>query len=116
MTKTQQTALAAGALTLGATLISRALRHVRSMNFQDKVVLITGGSRGLGLLVARELGGEGAHIFIAARDENELARARQDLEERGVKVETLRCDVAVREEAGQLVEQVVSLPQYRSVR
>jgi NAD(P)-dependent dehydrogenase (short-subunit alcohol dehydrogenase family) len=108
MTKTQQTALAAGALTVGATLISRALRNVRSMNFHDKVVLITGGSRGLGLLVARELGGEGAHVFIAARDENELARARQDLEERGVKVETLRCDVAVREEAGQLVEQVVS--------
>jgi len=108
MTKTQQAALAAGAMTVGAALLTRALRSARTFDFNGKVVLITGGSRGLGLVLARELGREGARVFIAARDENELARARQDLEERGIQAETLRCDVAVREEAGQLVEQVVS--------
>jgi len=67
MTKTQQTALAAGALTVGAALITRALRTARTLDFNGKVVLITGGSRGLGLVVARELGREGARVFIAAR-------------------------------------------------
>jgi NAD(P)-dependent dehydrogenase (short-subunit alcohol dehydrogenase family) len=107
MTKTQA-ALAAGAVTVGAALLTRALRSARTMDFQGKVALITGGSRGLGLVVARELGQEGARIFIAARDENELARAREDLEQRGIPAETIRCDVAVREEAARLVEQVVA--------
>jgi NAD(P)-dependent dehydrogenase (short-subunit alcohol dehydrogenase family) len=108
MTKTQQTALAAGIVTVGAALITRALRSARTMDFNGKVALITGGSRGLGLLVARELGQEGARIFIAARDDNELARARQDLEQRGIQGETIRCDVSVKEEAGRLVEEVIA--------
>jgi NAD(P)-dependent dehydrogenase (short-subunit alcohol dehydrogenase family) len=108
MTKTQQTALAAGVVAVGAALINRALRSARTIDFHGKVVLITGGSRGLGLVVARELGQQGARIFIAARDENELARARTDLQERDIQAETIRCDVAIRDEAGQLVDQVVA--------
>jgi NAD(P)-dependent dehydrogenase (short-subunit alcohol dehydrogenase family) len=108
MTKTQQTALAAGVVAVGAALINRALRRARTLDFHGKVVLITGGSRGLGLVVARELGQQGARIFIAARDENELARARTDLQERDIQAETIRCDVAIRDEAGQLVDQVVA--------
>jgi NAD(P)-dependent dehydrogenase (short-subunit alcohol dehydrogenase family) len=108
MTKTQQAALAAGAMAVGAALLTRVLRTARTLDFDGKVVLITGGSRGLGLVLARELGREGARVFIAARDEHELGRARQDLDERGIQAETLQCDVAVREEAGRLVEQVVS--------
>ncbi len=47
--------------------------------FQDKVVLITGGSRGLGLAIARRLRAEGASLALLARDADELERARQDL-------------------------------------
>ncbi len=47
--------------------------------FADKVVLITGGSRGLGLAIARRLRAEGASLALIARDPDELARARQDL-------------------------------------
>jgi NAD(P)-dependent dehydrogenase (short-subunit alcohol dehydrogenase family) len=108
MNRTQQTALAAGALTIGAALINRALRSARTIDFRDKSVLITGGSRGLGLLVARELGREGARITIAARDEAELERARQDLEERSIVAHAVRCDVGVREDATKLVDEVVS--------
>jgi NAD(P)-dependent dehydrogenase (short-subunit alcohol dehydrogenase family) len=38
-------------------------------------VLVTGGSRGLGLLIARELVGQGARVAIGARDEETLDRA-----------------------------------------
>lgn len=51
--------------------------------FRDKVVLITGGSRGLGLALARQLAGEGAHLAILARNADELATAEADLLARG---------------------------------
>jgi hypothetical protein len=56
MTKTQETVLAASALTVGAALLTRGLRASRRMDFSGCSTVITGGSRGLGLVVARELG------------------------------------------------------------
>ncbi len=46
---------------------------------QDKVVLITGGSRGLGLAMAEEFARQGAKLVLFARDEDELMRAAQKL-------------------------------------
>ena len=58
------------------------------------VVVMTGGSRGLGLVMARMLVDEGARVVLLARDIAELERAREDLEARGRgEVMTLRCDV-----------------------
>jgi NAD(P)-dependent dehydrogenase (short-subunit alcohol dehydrogenase family) len=65
----------------------------RKYDFRGKTVLITGGSRGLGLVLAREFGKRGARLAICARDQEELARAASDLQARGCTVETFRCDV-----------------------
>jgi NAD(P)-dependent dehydrogenase (short-subunit alcohol dehydrogenase family) len=108
MTNKQQTAVAAGALTLGAALIARSRRASRAMDFRGKSVVITGGSRGLGLLIAREVGLNGADVTIAARDDAELLRARQDLTSRGVNASTVVCDVGRREEAERLIEQAIA--------
>ena len=51
--------------------------------FRGKVVLITGGSRGLGLALARRLAAEGARLAILARDAGELATAETDLRDHG---------------------------------
>jgi NAD(P)-dependent dehydrogenase (short-subunit alcohol dehydrogenase family) len=69
------------------------------------VAIVTGGSRGLGFLLARELAREGARLAICARDPDELERARQDLERRGAEVIAIRCDVADPEAARTLVEE-----------
>src|SRR5262249_54561953 len=106
MTKREQTAIAAGALTIGAMMLSRRLRAARAFDFRDKSILIT-GARGLALEMARQLGREGARLTIAARDESELQRARQDLVDRGIDVVTITCDLANRESAQQLVREVV---------
>ena len=108
MNRTQQTAVAAGALTLGAALLTRAFRAARTIDFRDKSVLITGGSRGLGLLVARELGAQGARLTLAARDQAELERARDDLAARGIDSQIVACDVGVRDQASRLVDDVVA--------
>lgn len=74
--------LAAGLLA-GATVIRTALREARPISFGGRTVLITGGSRGLGLSMAAEFGRAGARLVLAARDEEELNRARQRLIEEG---------------------------------
>jgi NAD(P)-dependent dehydrogenase (short-subunit alcohol dehydrogenase family) len=103
MTRTQRTALAAGAFVVGTTLLSRGLRGRRRIDFDGRVVVITGGSRGLGLLLARQLADEGALVTIAARDEAELERAREDLVSRGARAHVVVCDVGLREQAERLV-------------
>jgi NAD(P)-dependent dehydrogenase (short-subunit alcohol dehydrogenase family) len=108
MNKTQQTALAAGAAGLGAALIARRVRASRTMHFAGGSVVITGGSRGLGLVLAREFGREGMHVTLAARDEAELQRARSDLAARGIDATTVVCDLRNREQAEQLIHSVVA--------
>ena len=62
-------------------------------SFSDKTIFITGGSRGLGLVLARHFAAEGARVAICARDESELERAKTDLENNGAEVFTDVCDV-----------------------
>jgi short-subunit dehydrogenase len=107
MTKTQQTAVAAGALAVGAALLNRAFRAGRSIDFHGKTVLIT-GARGLALQLARQLGDQGARVMLAARDQGELDRARDDLRDRGVEASTFVCNVMDRDQATRLVDQAVA--------
>jgi NAD(P)-dependent dehydrogenase (short-subunit alcohol dehydrogenase family) len=62
-------------------------------SFKTKTVMITGGSRGLGLVIARQLINQGARVAICARNAEELQRARMDLEQRGGEVLAVPCDV-----------------------
>src|SRR5437588_436532 len=86
--------LAAGGA--GLWLLARALRRPH-YSFADKVVLITGGSRGLGLVLARQLTQEGARLAICARDAAELERASNDLAAMGRPPFTMVADVAAAE-------------------
>ena len=46
---------------------------------EGKVVLVTGGSRGIGLAIARRLGNEGARLVLAARNEAALRKAGEEV-------------------------------------
>ena len=83
--------LALGGLALAGYAISRTTR--RTCSFAGKVVLITGGSRGLGFVLARQFCAEGARVALLARDPDELATARDQLVQRGGNVLTLPCDL-----------------------
>jgi NAD(P)-dependent dehydrogenase (short-subunit alcohol dehydrogenase family) len=96
-------AIAAASVVLGTALISKALRRSRTMDLNGRVALVTGGSRGLGLLIARELGRQGAKLVIAARDEDELSRAKADLLARGVEAVTVVTDLSTPDEAKRVV-------------
>ena len=104
------TLMAGAATAIGAVLAARSglrrLREHRLRELRGKTVLITGGSRGLGLALAEEFARFGAKIAICARDEHELARARQQLEEMGAAVCAVPCDVTKPEEVDNLISSV----------
>src|SRR5438094_3200904 len=74
--------LRAGALLIGAWITARIIRTAR-FTLRDKVAVITGGSRGLGLVLARDICAQGGSVALIARDREELARAKADLDRRG---------------------------------
>jgi len=94
-------AVAAGALVLKSTL-----DHFFEFDLKGKTVLITGGSRGLGLVMAREFAREGARLVLCARDEAELQRAQADLE--GSEVMTVACDVTNKQSVTEMIARVNS--------
>jgi NAD(P)-dependent dehydrogenase (short-subunit alcohol dehydrogenase family) len=85
----------------------KIVQHVRRADIRGQVVLITGGSRGLGLLLARQFARQGCRIAVCARDEEELERARVDLAPLGAEVAVHRCDVADRDRVEAMVAAVV---------
>jgi short-subunit dehydrogenase len=104
------TLLAGAAAGLGSILAARQgmkkFRQHRWRELRGQTVLITGGSRGLGLAMAEEFAQAGARIAICARDEEELARARHHLERMGVEVSAVACDVSRPEQVERLVSSV----------
>lgn len=89
--KTAKVVLTAGAALTGAGLVCAGAaaaavywgaNRKAPQRLRGKVVLITGASRGLGLAMALEFGRQGAKLVLAARDEDELQRARTFLLER----------------------------------
>src|SRR6266498_2151692 len=98
--------LPAGALLLGAWVAARTIRTAR-YTLRDKVAVITGGSRGLGLVLARHICAQGGRVALIARDPEELARAKADLAPRGGAVLTVQCDLLDAAQTGAAVRQVI---------
>jgi short-subunit dehydrogenase len=94
---------------LGLLAAGYAMKRVvegRRLRLHGRVVLITGGSRGLGLLLGREFGRRGGRIAICARDAAELERGRLNLERRGIEVYATVCDVSDAEQVQRLIHEV----------
>lgn len=72
---------------------------------QDKVVLITGGSRGIGLRTARAFAAAGCHIALCGRQPADLEQAAAELQATGVRVVTMTADVTNADEAAAFVGQ-----------
>jgi short-subunit dehydrogenase len=91
----------------GALLAMRAVfDRLRELDLSGKTVLITGGSRGLGLELARGFMYEGANVAICARDAVELQRAASDIERLGGDVFTVSCDLTDRSQVESMVRAV----------
>jgi len=94
---------------IGTGLVCKAVvKHQHRLNLHDRVVLITGGSKGLGLALARKFTDEGAKVSICARSQKPLELAREKLESSGKDVLAIACDVREPEQVRLLVEQTIA--------
>lgn len=95
------------ALAGGAYILKSALGRLFEYDLKNKTVLITGGSRGLGLVLAREFARQGSRLALCARNEEELEQARIDLESKfDVEVMIVQCDVRNRQDVNDMVAAV----------
>ncbi len=79
--------------------------HTRS----QKVVLITGGSKGLGYTLAKHLIQEQARLILWARSQEELKRAQAELHELGGHADIQVCDVCKMEEVKAQIHNIIAL-------
>ena len=107
--RARSTGLALAVAGLATAIAFRATRVRHAFTFSGKSVVITGGSRGLGLVLARQLAAEGARITLIARDENELRRAADDIRDRQPSTDVLivPADVGAREDVERAVSQTI---------
>jgi NAD(P)-dependent dehydrogenase (short-subunit alcohol dehydrogenase family) len=99
-----------GAAGLGAVMLARVMRRRERYDFAGKSIVITGGSRGLGLVLARQLADEGARLTLVARDADQLARALEDIRVRQPfsEVLTVTADVRQREDAERVIAEATA--------
>jgi short-subunit dehydrogenase len=75
---------------------------------KDKVVIITGASKGIGAELARQLAAKGALLALAARDRAALDRVASECVARGARAEAIVADVALEEDCRRLVERTIA--------
>ena len=72
---------------------------------KDKVAIVTGGTRGIGRAIALKLADHGANIVINYRNsDKEAEELKAILEEKGVKVLTVKCDISNFEDSKNLMD------------
>jgi NAD(P)-dependent dehydrogenase (short-subunit alcohol dehydrogenase family) len=71
----------------------------------DKTVVITGGSRGIGLATALRFGKAGFNVVIAARNAQQLEQATAKIRDIGADCEAVQADVSSRPDADRVIEQ-----------
>jgi len=76
-------------------------------DFKAEIVVVTGGSRGLGLEIAHAFGKAGAKVVITARREQWLKEAEKFLKDEGIAVDAMICDVADAASVEQMVQQTI---------
>lgn len=100
MRRTSSLLLAAGASIWAA----RQLRSRLGYSLRGRTVLITGGSRGLGLALARQVAGEGGRVVICGRDRESLERAYESLAQSGAEVLALTADVTSPDSVREMID------------
>lgn len=75
---------------------------------KGKIVLVTGGSRGIGRSIALALAAQGSHVVITGRTQVTLDTVAEEIARHGAKALPLSCDVTSRQEVEALKNEIAS--------
>lgn len=78
-------------------------------DFSDRVVVVTGSSRGIGRETARAFAAAGAHVVLNARNPDRLEEVQRDFASAGYAVSAYACDVTVADDARGLIEHAAGI-------
>lgn len=73
--------------------MNKKLEQLFQQKVQDKVVLITGASSGIGLTIAHKLADAGAHVLLVSRTEETLKEVQAEIQAKGGKADIFPCDL-----------------------
>jgi dehydrogenase/reductase SDR family member 7B len=76
---------------------------------KDKVVIITGGSSGIGKALAEKFGRQGSKILITGRNETELQSAVADLRSAGIEINGFQSDVSIEDDNRRMAEEAMRI-------
>jgi len=80
----------------------------REMSFENQVVLVTGGSKGIGRAIARAFAMKGARVIINyGHDEHAAREAEREIQQAGGKVQVKRADVTRLEEVSRMFKEIL---------
>jgi short-subunit dehydrogenase len=74
---------------------------------KEKVVVITGGSSGIGKALAREFGTHGSKILITGRNKENLDKVVDELRKSGIEITGLQADVSCEEDNKRMAEEAI---------
>ncbi|MBE6049577.1 MAG: 3-oxoacyl-ACP reductase FabG [Clostridium sp.] len=78
--------------------------------FKDKVILVTGGSRGIGAEIVRKFCEEGGEVYFVYAKSDELAsELEKELQGQGYKCKSFKCDVSSEDECEVVVEKIKAI-------
>ncbi|MBX2955967.1 MAG: SDR family oxidoreductase [Cyclobacteriaceae bacterium] len=74
---------------------------------KDKVVVITGGSSGIGKALAHEFGRHGSKIVITGRNQHDLEEAVDELRREGIRAIGCHADVSIEDDNKRMAEETI---------
>src|SRR5258708_2949537 len=78
------------------------------LGLQEKVVLVTGASKGLGKAIAEAFAAEGSRVVLTARSQGELEQIAQAIKQRGDQALALAADITNTDDVNRLVTQTIA--------
>jgi 3-oxoacyl-[acyl-carrier protein] reductase len=77
------------------------------MRFKGKVAIVTGGSKGLGKVIAKQLAQEGASTVINGRDMDALEKATREIRQEGGRITAIQADVSNSRDVETMIDKII---------
>jgi len=82
--------------------------HINELfNLKGKTAIVTGGSRGIGLMIAEGFAEAGANLVICARNLDHCEESAGMLRKKGIECDALRCDISKQEQVKEVVAHTI---------